>query len=83
MISRSQKKALDKYKEIRGTLTKKTRFLGKYVFTVSDVDDTAKVYVGKGLYNDKLYVIGAKLTVGHIGRKLINIRPGIQANSDE
>ena len=68
---------MSKYEDIRETLTEKRRsFFGKYeIFVISDGKKTVSVKAGKGL--GTLYPIGCRLTVGHIGRQMINIRPGI------
>ena len=64
------------YKEIRGIIKRKYRnILGKYIFVISDNDEEVSVYVGKGLY--EMYNVQEQITVGHIKKKLVNIRPGI------
>lgn len=74
---------IQNYKEIRGTIVKKSRILLGYRFFIrDDVGNTASVIVGKELFFSPFYPIGAKLTVGYIGHQLINIRPGIVANID-
>lgn len=74
---------LKNYKEIRGTLVKKKQTVFGYRFYISDDNGaTASITVGKGLFLDANYNVGNKLTVGYIGHKLINIRPGIVANED-
>ena len=77
MNEKAAKRYLSGYSEIRGVLTKKkTSFFKKYeVFVISDGSHTVSVIAGKGL--GTMYEIGCNLTVGHIGRRLINIRPGI------
>ena len=67
-------KDLENYKDIRGTLVRKRKCLGRYMFIISDKKEKVKVIVGKGLYED--YSVGDRLTVGHIGKMLINIRRG-------
>ncbi|MBR3290356.1 MAG: hypothetical protein IKI63_06240 [Clostridia bacterium] len=71
------KKALSHYKDIRGTLIKKRHCLfgNTEIFVISNDKETVSVRAGKGL--SSMYPVGCKLTVGYIGRKLINIRPGI------
>ena len=68
---------MSKYRDIRGTLIKKRKCLldNNLIFVISDGKETVSVKVGKDL--DSMYPVGCKLTVGHIGRNLINIRPGI------
>ena len=77
MKEKSVDRYMNKYKDIRGTLIKKrTHLFGSTMtFVISDGKETVSVKVGKGL--DPIYPVGCKLTVGHIGHKLINIRPGI------
>ena len=70
------------YKEHRGVLIKKYRNLfGKYIFIIDENVNTSKIYVGKCIYEDTK--VGAKLTIGEIERKLVNIHPGICKNTDE
>lgn len=76
------KKDLSDYKEIRGTIKKKTHIFGKYYFVISDGEKDVKINAGKGLYDMPMYGVGAELTVGYSGKKLINIRPGIVENED-
>lgn len=65
------------YSDIRGTLIKKRKCLfdNNLIFVITDGKETVSVKAGKDL--DSMYPVGCKLTVGHIGHKLINIRPGI------
>ena len=72
---------MSKYEDVRGVLTKKRKSIfGKHViFVVSDGKKSVSVKVGKALSSS--YPLGCELTVGHIGHKLINIRPGI-TNAD-
>ena len=76
-----KEKSIDRYmkksRDIRGTLIKKRKCLfgNTLTFVISDGKETVSIKVGKGL--DSMYPVGCKLTVGRIGRKLINIRPGI------
>ena len=72
---------VEDYKEIRGTLIKKKRtIVGTHYFYINDGNHTVSVIIGKGAFD--FYSIGAQLTVGYIGHKLINIRPGIVENED-
>ena len=70
---------MNDYKEIRGTLIKKKRTVfGRYTLYIRA--NTVSVLTGKIIFSN--IRIGAQLTVGYIGRKLINIRPGIAWNDD-
>lgn len=70
-----------KYKEIRGTLVKKYRNLfGQCVLVIDDNITKVKVYVGAALF-ERLQ-IGTKWTIGYLGKKMINIRPGFCKNGD-
>lgn len=62
------------YSEHKCILIKKHRGLFHYTWSLDDNGKRFKVNVGKMLY-DRVQ-IGEKLTVGRIGRKLINIRTG-------
>ena len=77
MKEKSIDRYMSKYRDIRGTLVKKRKCLfgSTMIFVISDGKETVPVKVGKGL--DSIYPVGCKLTIGYIGRKLINIRPGI------
>ena len=77
MKEKSIDRYMSKYRDIRGTLVKKRKCLfgSTMIFVISDGKETVSVKVGKGL--NSIYPVGCKLTVGYIGRKLINIRPGI------
>ena len=77
MKEKSIERYMSNYRDIRGTLIKKRKclFNNNLIFVISDGKETVSVKVGKGL--DSMYPVGCELTVGHIGRKLINIRPGI------
>ena len=77
MKEKAVERYMSKYSEIRGVLTKKRKsFLGRFeIFVISDGTHTVSVKAGKGL--GEMYEIGCELTVGYIGRRLINIRPGI------
>lgn len=63
------------YKEHSGILVRKTKnVFGKYIFTINDGTKTVSVKVGKELF--EIYQLNAQLTIGFIGKKLINIRSG-------
>lgn len=64
------------YREIRGIIKRKYKnIFGKYIFVIADKDKEVSLFVGKGLY--EMYNVKEQVTVGHIKKKLINIRPGI------
>ena len=65
---------LNKYSEHHCTLIEKHRTVFRYVLVLRDSKDTFKVYVGQELYSD--IKIGQRLTIGRIGKRLINIRLG-------
>ena len=67
-------KYLSKYSEHHCILFEKKRTLFHYVWMLQDKEDVFLVYVGKTLYLD--VNIGHRLTVGRIGKRLINIRHG-------
>ena len=70
------------YKETRGTLVKKYRNLfGQYVFVLSENGKKTKICVGKALFEST--EIGTEWTMGHIQKKLINVRSGICVGTDE
>lgn len=70
------------YKETRGTLVKKYRNLfGQYVFVLSENGRKTKICVGKALFEST--EIGTEWTMGHIQKKLINVRSGICVRTDE
>ena len=70
------------YKEMRGTLVKKYRNLfGQYVFVLSENGRKTKICVGKALFEST--EIGTEWTMGHIQKKLINVRSGICVRTDE
>lgn len=70
------------YKETRGTLVKKYRNLfGQYVFVLSENGRKIKICVGKALFEST--EIGTEWTMGHIQKKLINVRPGICVSADK
>jgi len=63
------------YKEHRGILVKKGKnIFGEYILKVNDGTKTVSVKVGKGLFDT--YPLNSQLTIGFIGKKLINIRSG-------
>jgi hypothetical protein len=65
---------MNKYSDHHCILIKKYRTLFHYVWVLEEQGQKFKVHVGKALY----FRIqnGTQLTIGKIGRKLINIRPG-------
>ncbi len=67
-------RALSRYSEHHCVLIKKYRTLFHYVWLLDDGGKKLRVNVGKALYDEKQ--IGTKLTIGRIGRRLINIRVG-------
>lgn len=70
------------YTETRGTLVKKYRNLfGQYIFVLSENGKKTKICVGKAFYEST--EIGTEWTMGHMKKKLINVRPGIRASTDE
>lgn len=70
------------YKEMRGTLVKKYRNLfGQYVFVLSENGKKTKICVDKALFEST--EIGTEWTMGHIQKKLINVRSGICVSADE
>lgn len=73
---------ISRYKEIRGTLVKKkSTVFGNHYLYISDGNHTVSVRVGRAVFD--LYSDGMQLTVGYIGHKVINIRPGIVENDDK
>ncbi|MBQ8837352.1 MAG: hypothetical protein IJ002_07610 [Clostridia bacterium] len=67
--------SLNKYTNHSGTLIKKYKnIFGQYVFVLRENDSKVYVNVGKALFD--FYNINDRITVGKIGRRLINIRPG-------
>ncbi len=63
------------YTEHSGILVRKTKnVFGKYIFTINDGTKTVSVKVGKELFEN--YQLNAQLTIGFIGKKLINIKSG-------
>ena len=73
-------KYLSKYSEHRCLLVKKYRTVFHYVWVLEENGNRFKIHVGKQLY--LLHPIRSRLTIGRIGKKLINIRPGF-AKSDK
>ena len=65
---------MNKYLDHHCTLIKKYRTLFHYVWVLEEQGQEFKVHVGKALYF--CIELGTQLTIGKIGRKLINIRPG-------
>lgn len=69
------------YKELKGTINKKdTNIFKKYYIVVSDGKNQITFGVGKGLFD--MYAVGEQVTIGYVGKKLINIRKGICENED-
>ena len=67
-------KYLSKYSEHHCILFEKKRTLFHYVWLLRNNEGVFKVYVGKALYLD--IDIGHQLTIGRIGKQLINVRRG-------
>ena len=65
---------MNNYSDHHCTLIKKYRNLFHYVWVLEENGQEFKVYVGKALYFR--IELGTQLTIGKIGRKLINIRSG-------
>ena len=65
---------MNNYSDHHCTLIKKYRTLFHYVWVLEENGQEFKVYVGKALYFR--IELGTQLTIGKIGRKLINIRTG-------
>ena len=63
---------LGKYSEHHCILINKKKTLFHYVWVLQDENDIFKVYVGKSLYSD--INIGQRITIGRIGKQLINVR---------
>lgn len=73
---------LKDYKEIRGVLIKKYRnILGQCIFVLEENDKKARIRVGEMSYLNA--ELNTKWTIGYIGRRLINIRPGLCKNTNE
>ena len=53
---------------------------GSYVFVIDEKGIQGKILVGKWVWLDT--PLGAKLKVGVLDGKLVNIRPGICRNTD-
>ncbi len=63
------------YKEHSGFLFRKTKnIFGECIFKVNDGTKIVSVKVGKELF--EMYQLNSQLTIGFIGKKLINIRSG-------
>ena len=65
---------MNKYSYHYCTLIQKYRTLFHYVWVLEENGQEFKVYVGKALYF--CTELGARLTIGKIGQKLINVRTG-------
>ena len=65
---------LSNYSNHHCVLIKKYRNIFHYIWVLEENGKTFKIYVGKALYFQA--ELGTKLTIGKIGRKLINIRTG-------
>ena len=65
---------MNNYSDHHCTLIKKYRTLFHYVWVLEEKGQKFKVHVGKALYFRT--ELGTQLTVGKIGRELINIRTG-------
>ena len=65
---------MNKYSDHHCTLIKKYRTLFHYVWVLEEKGQKFKVYIEKALYFRT--ELGSQLTIGKIGRKLINIRSG-------
>lgn len=69
------------YKELRGTINnKRANIFKKNYLVVSDGKNQINFGVGKELFD--MYVVGEQVTIGYVGKKLINIRKGICENED-
>ena len=65
---------INNLQEHTGAIIKKNRdIFHRHLFTIDTGIQNISVVVGKGLFD--LYNIGDIITVGHIGKKLVNIRP--------
>ena len=67
-------KYMRKYSEHHCLLVKKYRTIFRYVWVLEENESRFKIHVGKSLYLH--HHIGSRLTIGRIGKKLINIRSG-------
>ena len=63
-----------KYSEHHCVLAKKYRTIFNYIWVLEENQNKFKIQVGKSLYLH--HPIGSRLTIGRIGKKLINIRLG-------
>ena len=63
-----------KYSEHHCLLVKKYRTVFHYVWVLEENENRFKIHVGKSLYLH--HQIGSRMTIGRIGKKMINIRPG-------
>ena len=70
-----------KYSDQYCVLVKKHRFLFHCIWVLEENGNRFRVHVGKELYAK--IKIGEPLTIGRIGRKLINIRTGHSAIADQ
>jgi len=67
-----------KYSEHHCLLVKRYRTVFHYVWVLEANENKFKIHVGKSLYHR--YRIGSQLTIGRIGKKLVNIRSEIVKN---
>ena len=66
---------MENYKDTQGILIQKYRnLIGQYIFVLLENNSKIKVNVGKGIYMNAK--IGSEWIIGHLGRKLINVRLG-------
>ena len=73
---------IKEYEEHKGILEKKVKNIwGGYIFIVNDGTKTVSVKVAKTLYD--MYQLNSQVTIGYIGKKLINIRPSIISANGE
>ena len=72
--SKSTHDYLNKYSNHHCILIKKYRTIFHYIWLLEENGNIFKIHVGKALYFRT--ELGTQLTIGKIGRKLINIRPG-------
>jgi len=64
---------IKKVEEHTGLITEKKRdIFRRHIFVIKSAGQNISVIVGKGLFD--LHNIGDAITVGHIGKKLMNIR---------
>ena len=64
-----------KYSEHHCVLVKKYRTLFHYIWVLEENGKKFKIHIGKAMYIST--EIGSQLTIGRIGRKLINLRKGV------